>query len=77
LVAWARILLPLFEAPKNLCWLGYVLTWLYNRIGAAIGRAVGPLGRLDRVVDRPATAVAAFAGIHYNEWSEANDILRC
>src|SRR5258708_25707900 len=26
--------LPLFEAPKNLCWLGYALKWLYNRIPA-------------------------------------------
>ena len=26
--------LPLFEAPKNLCWLGYVLTWLCNRFRA-------------------------------------------
>jgi len=69
--------LPMFEAPKNLCWAAYVLTWLYNRARSrdwggrwngwdsliALWIASGYLG-------------AAFAGIRYDEWSAANDILR-
>jgi len=69
--------LPLFEAPKNLCWLGYVSTWLYNRIR---GRDWG--GRWDGwdslivVWIASGYIVAAFAGVHHDEWSAANDILR-
>jgi len=69
--------LPLFEAPKNLCWLGYVLTWLYNRLRAR--EWGGPWDRWDGLIAlwiASGYVVAAFAGIHHNEWKDANDILR-
>jgi O-antigen ligase len=69
--------LPLFEAPKNLCWLGYVLTWLYNRLRAR--EWGGPWDRWDGLIAlwiASGYVVAAFAGIHHDEWKEANDILR-
>jgi len=69
--------LPLFEAPKNLCWLGYVLTWLYGRFRARDWG--GPWDKWDSLIAlwiASAYVVAAFAGIHYDEWSAANDVLR-
>ncbi|MGC2520364.1 MAG: O-antigen ligase family protein [Burkholderiales bacterium] len=69
--------LPLVEVPKNLCWLAYVLAWLSNR---ARDRDWG--GRWDRWDALIALwivsgyVVAAFAGIHRDEWGGANDILR-
>jgi O-antigen ligase len=69
--------LPLFEAPKNLLWVAFVVLWLGNRVRA---RDFG--GRWDRwdtlIVLWIASgyAVAAFAGIRHDEWSAANDILR-
>lgn len=69
--------LPLFEAPKNLCWLGYVLTWLYNRFRAR--EWGGPWDRWDGLIAlwiASGYLVAAFAGIHHDEWWEANDLLR-
>ena len=69
--------LPLFEAPKNLCWLGYALTWLYNRIRAR--EWGGSWDRWDGLIAAwiaSGYVVAAFAGIHNEEWKEANDILR-
>ena len=69
--------LPLFEAPKNLCWLGYVVTWLYNRFRAHDWG--GPWDNWDSLIAIWITSgyvVAMFAGVHYDEWSSANDILR-
>jgi O-antigen ligase len=69
--------LPMFEAPKNLCWLGYVLTWLYNRVRS--GEWGGRWDGWDSLVlawIASGYLVAAFAGIRYDEWSAANDILR-
>jgi len=69
--------LPLFEAPKNLCWLGYVLTWLYNRSRAR--EWGGPWDRWDSLIAlwiASGYLVAAFAGIHHDEWGEASDLLR-
>ena len=69
--------LPLFEAPKNLCWLGYVVAWLYNR--ARDGRWGGGWDRWDVLIAMWVASgylSAAFAGIHYDEWGAANDILR-
>jgi O-antigen ligase len=71
------LVLPLFEAPKNLLWIAYVAIWLANRVRA---RDLG--GRWDRWDTLVALwiasgyAVAAFAGIRHEEWSAANDILR-
>jgi len=69
--------LPLFEAPKNLCWLGYVLTWLYNRFRAR--EWGGAWDRWDSFIAlwiASGYLVAAFAGIRQDEWREANDLLR-
>jgi O-antigen ligase len=69
--------LPLFEAPKNICWLAYLLTWMYNR-----GRTRdwgGPWDRWDGLIAlwiASAYLVAAFAGVHHDEWGEANDVVR-
>jgi O-antigen ligase len=71
------LVLPLLEAPKSLFWLGYVATWLVNRIRA---RDFG--GRWD-LWDTLIAAwiasgfvVAAFAGLHDTEWHGAVDLLR-
>jgi O-antigen ligase len=69
--------LPLFEAPKNILWVLYVLVWLANR---ARTRDFG--GRWD-VWDTliaawiaSAALSAAFAGLHHKEWNGALDLLR-
>jgi O-antigen ligase len=69
--------LPMFEAPKNLCWAGYVLAWLYNRARAREwgGRWDG----WDSIIllwIASGYVGAAFAGIRHDEWSAANDVLR-
>ena len=69
--------LPLFEAPKNLCWLGFVLAWLINRARARDWG--GPWDRWDGLIAvwiASAYLVAALAGVHHDEWREANDVLR-
>jgi O-antigen ligase len=69
--------LPLFEAPKNILWVLYVLVWLVSR---ARDRDFG--GRWDAwdtlVAAWIASAVlsAAFAGLHHKEWNGALDLLR-
>jgi O-antigen ligase len=78
--AWLLALaffLPLFEAPKNLCWAGYVLAWAYNRARARDWG--GAWDRWDGLIAAwiaSAYLVAAFAGVHHDEWREANDVLR-
>jgi O-antigen ligase len=69
--------LPLFEAPKNILWVLYVLVWLGNR---ARSRDFG--GRWD-IWDTliaawiaSAALSAAFAGLHHKEWNGALDLLR-
>jgi len=69
--------LPLFEAPKNICWLGYLLTWLYNRIRKRDWG--GPWDRWDSLIAlwiASGYVVAAFAGIRGDEWGDATDLLR-
>ena len=69
--------LPLFEAPKNLCWLGYLITWLYRRYRNKDWG--GPWDRWDSLIAlwiASGYVAAAFAGIRQDEWSGANDILR-
>ena len=69
--------LPLYEAPKNLAWAAYLLMWLVNR---TMARDFG--GRWD-IWDSLLAAwlgsgilVAAFAGLHGNEWRGALDLVR-
>lgn len=71
------ISVPLLEAPKNIFWLVFLFTWLFNRIqskelgghwdiwDSAIALWIGS-----------AYFIAAFAGLHNSEWGGANDILR-
>ena len=69
--------LPLLEAPKNLLWLAYVVTWAVNRTRS---RDWG--GRWDRWDTLIAAwiasgfLVAAFAGLDGQQWRGAGDLLR-
>ena len=71
------IFLPLYEAPKNIVWLAYVVAWLINR---SIERDFG--GRWDGWDTLIAAwiasgfVVAAFAPLHGSEWRAALDIVR-
>lgn len=71
------VVLPLLEAPKNLLWLAYAITWIINRTRQ---RDFG--GRWDLWDSLIAAWIAsgylaaAFAGLHHSEWGGANDILR-
>ncbi|MDA1107183.1 MAG: O-antigen ligase family protein [Proteobacteria bacterium] len=69
--------LPLLEAPKNLLWGAWIITWLYHRVrDKDYG---GPWDAWDSLI---ALLIAsgyvgvAFAGLHNKEWGGANDILR-
>jgi O-antigen ligase len=71
------IFLPLIEAPKNLAWVAYCVTWLVNRVRE---RDFG--GRWD-VWDSLIAAwiasgflVAAFSGLQQSEWKGAGDLFR-
>lgn len=69
--------LPLFEAPKNLAFLAYVVTWAVNRVRS---RDFG--GRWDLwdtlivLWIGSGYLAAAFAGLHANEWIGARDLHR-
>src|SRR5438270_10313786 len=71
------VFLPLYEAPKNLAWAGYVIVWLANRVRA---RDFG--GRWDLWDTLIALwlvsgfAIAPFAAMHGGEWRAALDIVR-
>src|SRR3954462_9949490 len=69
--------LPLYEAPKSIAWLAYVIVWLANRVRA---RDLG--GRRD-LWDTLIAAwmvsgfvVAPFAALHGGEWRAPLDIVR-
>jgi O-antigen ligase len=71
------VFLPLYEAPKNLAWLGYALVWVANR-----GRARDFGGRWD-LWDTLILAwlvsgfvIAPFAALHGSEWRAPFDIVR-
>lgn len=69
--------LPLYEAPKNLFWLGYVVVWAWNRWreGDWGGRWEG-WDTLIALWLASGFVVAAFAGTHRSEWQGAADIVR-
>ncbi len=71
------IALPLWEAPKNLLWGAWIVTWLYHRVrDKDFG---GPWDAWDSLIAlwiASGYVVAAFAGLHDSEWGGANDILR-
>jgi O-antigen ligase len=71
------LFLPLREAPKNIFWFAYVLTWVVNRARA---RDFGPpWGGWDTLLAAWVASsylAATFAGIHRgngNEWAAVND----
>ena len=69
--------LPLYEAPKNLAWLGFVLAWLVNRLRAR--EFGGPWDLWDSLIAlwiASGYVVAAFAGLDGSEWRGAGDLLR-
>jgi O-antigen ligase len=69
--------LPLYEAPKGIAWLAYVVIWIANRAAA---RDFG--GRWDGWDTLIAAwlvsgfVVAPFAGLHGSEWRAPLDIVR-
>src|SRR5216684_7641886 len=71
------IVLPLYEAPKNLAWAAYVVVWLANRARARdFG---GPWDLWDTLIVAwmvSGLVVAPFAGLHGGEWRAALDVLR-
>ena len=69
--------LPLYEAPKNIAWLVYVLAWLANR--ARMRDFGGRWGLWDSLIAlwiASGFVVAAFAGLHGSEWRGAFDLVR-
>ena len=76
--------LPLREAPKNLFWLAYVVTWVANRAFLQHGEREfgGPWDHWDTLFAAwivSGYAAALFAGIHTpegNEWGAVNDLVR-
>jgi O-antigen ligase len=77
ILAALLFVLPLFEAPKNILWVLYVLVWLANR--ARSGEFGGRWDLWDTLIAAwigSAALSAAFAGLHHKEWSGALDVLR-
>ncbi len=69
--------MPLWEAPKNLLVVAYLVTWLVNR--TRTGDFGGPWDRWDTLIAlwiASGFAVAAGSGIHAQEWHGALDIVR-
>ena len=69
--------LPLYEAPKGIAWFVFVIAWLVNRLRSRdFG---GPWDGWDTLIALWITSgfvVAAFAGLHSDEWRGALDPLR-
>jgi O-antigen ligase len=77
LLALLVLFLPAFEAPKNIFWVAYAVAWIVNRIkNGDFGGKWRTWDTLIVVWIASGYIVAAFAGLHHNEWLEANDILR-
>lgn len=69
--------LPLFEAPKNILWVLYVLVWLGRR--ARTRDFGGPWDAWDTLIAAliaSAALSAIFSGLHHKEWNGALDVLR-
>ncbi len=71
------VFLPLLEAPKNLLWGAWIITWLYHRVrDKDYG---GPWDSWDSLIVlliASGYVVAAFSGLQNDEWGGANDVLR-
>lgn len=74
------VFLPLYEAPKNVAWFGYVAMWLGNRIAErSADRFGGRWDRWDTLICAWIASgflVAMFAGLKGGEWRAALDIVR-
>lgn len=71
------IFLPLFEAPKNLAWLGYVGAWLLNRTRARdFGGRWDPWDALFAFWVASGYLVAAFSGLKGSELGGAHELAR-
>lgn len=73
--------LPLLEAPKNIVWVGYVSCWLVNRVRAREfpGAWGGRWDLWDTLIAlwiASGFVVAAFAGLHGDEWRGAIDLVK-
>jgi O-antigen ligase len=69
--------LPIYEAPKNLAWVAYVVVWGINRVRSR--DAGGRWDTWDTLIGlwiASGYVVAAFAGLHFQEWRGAGDLLR-
>ncbi len=69
--------LPLYEAPKSIFWVLYVLVWLANRWRARDWG--GGWDRWDTLLAAwigSGAVVAALAGLHADEWRGAIDLVR-
>ncbi|OGA03310.1 MAG: hypothetical protein A3I00_10130 [Betaproteobacteria bacterium RIFCSPLOWO2_02_FULL_64_12] len=77
LLAALAFFLPLLEAPKNIVWLAWVLTWLFNRVRSRdFGARWDAWDSLILLWIVSPYIAAAFAGLHANEWRGSNDVLR-
>lgn len=76
-LAGLAFFLPLWEAPKNVLWLAFVVLWLVNRVRARDwgGRWDGWDTLIALWIASGFTA-AAFAGLHGDEWRAAFDLVR-
>lgn len=71
------VFVPSLEAPKNIFWLVFVVTWLINRFrDKNFGGAWDFWDSLIGLWISSGYLIAAFAGLHGGEWGGANDILR-
>src|SRR3990170_4638290 len=71
------VFLPLFEAPKNLAWLGYVGAWLLNRTRARdFGGRWDPWDALFAFWIASGYLVAAFSGLKGSELGGAHELAR-
>lgn len=71
------VFVPLLEAPKNIFWLVFIVTWFVNRIrDKNFGGAWDFWDSLIGLWIFSGYLISAFAGLHGNEWGGANDILR-
>lgn len=69
--------LPLYEAPKSIAWLAYVVAWLANR--ARRRDFGGPWDSWDTLIAAwiaSGFVAAAFAGLHGSEWRATVDLVR-
>ena len=71
------LVLPMFEAPKNLLWAIYALLWIANRLRARnFGGRWDAWDTLILAWIASGYLAAAYAGLHNSEWLSAFDILR-